>query len=82
MLQDTILKAGGIRVLDRIQWRFASKQEAEEAAQKQPAIDGFIWVAVSFGTATPWGGGTSIRVEYADIDENIQGCWPGFPVLD
>jgi len=80
MLQDTILKAGGIRVFDRIQWRFASKLEAEEAAQKQPAIDGYTWVALRYGYETPWGEGTSIRVEDCDHDEKILGSWTGFPV--
>ncbi len=85
MLQDIILKAGGVRVFDRIQWRFASKEEAEaaaqEAAQKQPAPDGYTWVALRYGTETPWGDG-SIRVEHADYDVRSLGFWTGFPALD
>ena len=83
MVQEAIQKAGGVRVFDRIQWRFATKEEAERAARKQPLIDGYTWVAASFGTATPWGEGSSIRVEYAECDgDNLIGCWVGFPVLD
>ncbi|MHC4887241.1 MAG: hypothetical protein ACYTGH_19350 [Planctomycetota bacterium] len=82
IVQDAILKAGGVRVFDRIQWRFATKEEAERAARQQLVIDGYAWVVVSFGSATPWGAGSSIRVEYAESDDSIAGCWPGFPVLD
>ena len=80
--QDAILKAGGVRVFDRIQWRFATKEEAERAARQQPVIGDYAWVAVRFGSATPWGEGSSFRVEYAESDDNIAGCWPGFPALD
>ena len=85
MVQDAILKAGAIRVADRIQWRFATKEEAERAARQQPVIDGYTWVVSRFGTATPWKTekqAVTLSIDYGDPETDLAGCYVGFPVLD
>jgi hypothetical protein len=85
MVQEAILKAGGIRVFDRIQWRFATKEEAERAARQQPVISGYTWISSRFGTATPWKTEekvTTLSIDYGDPDADNVGCYMGFPVLD
>lgn len=86
MLQDAILNAGAIRVADRIQWRFATRAEAEHAALQQPVVDGYTWIATKMGTATPWrteGTVVTLSIDYVDVEGcDYAGCYCGFPVLD
>jgi hypothetical protein len=86
MVQDAILKAGAIRVADRIQWRFATQEEAERAARQQPVIDGYAWIVTKMGTATPWkteGKVVTLSIDYVDVEGcDHAGCYIGFPVLD
>jgi hypothetical protein len=49
IVQDAILRAGGILAMDMAQWRFATLEEAERAAALQSAIPGYIWMTMELG---------------------------------
>jgi hypothetical protein len=49
VVQDAILKAGGVLAMDMAQWRFATKDEAECAASQATPVAGYTWIVMELG---------------------------------